>query len=512
MINIRRALFSVTDKSGLVDLARSLKKFNVEFIASGGTAAALTSASLPVTPVEKWTGHPEAMEGRIKTLHPRIHGGILARRDHAGDLDDLKRLGLDTIDLVVVNFYPFEQVLASGKPEEDIIEAIDVGGPSMVRAACKNHKHVIVLTDPRQYAELINLLDQNNGSVPEDFAKAAAARAFTRLVDYDSRVAEWFNGGNVESLVLQRVRPLRYGENPHQHGWLLSRWGASPSGLVAADQLAGKELSYNNLLDAEGSLRLLAEFDEPAAVIIKHVTPCGVGIADTTPKALELALMTDRVSAFGGIVALNREMDEATAAVLADMFLEVILAPGFTSAARTVFAKKKALRLITFDWNELKHRPPLEEIRPIWGGYLAQEADFGLPELNEMTVATKRSPTSTEWAAMKLAWKVCKHVRSNAIVFADERHTLGIGAGQMSRVDSAQIAVQKAAAAKLELYGCACGSDAFFPFRDGLDVAARAGATAVIQPGGSVRDDEVIAAADEHGMTMVFTGRRHFRH
>jgi phosphoribosylaminoimidazolecarboxamide formyltransferase/IMP cyclohydrolase len=281
---------------------------------------------------------------------------------------------------------------------------------------------------------------------------------------------------------------------------------------VAADQLAGKELSYNNLLDAEGALRLLAEFDEPAAVIIKHVTPCGAAVADNVARSLALALETDRVSAFGGIVALNREMDGKTAAVVGDMFLEVILAPRFTDEARAVFAKKKALRLIGFDWSELKTRPALTEIRPVWGGYLEQDADFGLPELREFRVVTKRAPTNGELAALTLAWKVCKHVRSNAIVFADENHTLGIGAGQMSRVDSARIAVEKAAAAKLDLAGCACASDAFFPFRDGLDVAARAGATAVIQPGGSVRDDEVIHAADEHGMTMVFTGRRHFRH
>lgn len=512
MIDIRRALFSVTDKTGLTDLARELSAHGVELLASGGTAAALDKAKLPVTPVEKWTGHPEAMDGRIKTLHPRIHGGILARRDHAGDLADMKRLHLEPIDVVVVNFYPFEQTLADGKSEEEIIEAIDVGGPSMVRAAAKNHRHVIVLTDPEQYAEFLELYRANNGTIPEEFARNCAARAFARLVSYDSAVAGWFNNGSVEGLILDQVRPLRYGENPHQRGWLLKRWGAVPSGLVSADQIAGKELSYNNLLDAEGALRLLAEFEEPAAVIIKHVTPCGVGVAENTARALSLALETDRVSAFGGIVALNREMDGKTADVLADMFLEVILAPHFTDEARAVFAKKKALRLITFDWNELKSRPALTEMRPIWGGYLAQDADFGMPELHDLKVVTKRAPTSGEMTALKLAWKVCKHVRSNAIVFADAKHTLGIGAGQMSRVDSAHIAVQKAAAAKLELFGSACASDAFFPFRDGLDVAARAGATAVIQPGGSVRDDEVIAAADEHGLAMVFTGRRHFRH
>lgn len=512
MINIRRALFSLTDKSGLAEFASELSARGVELLASGGTAAALQKANLPVTPVEKWTGHPEAMEGRIKTLHPRIHGGILARRDHDGDLADMARLSLEPIDVVVVNFYPFEQTLASGKPEEDIVEAIDVGGPSMVRAAAKNHRHVVVLTDPVQYAEFIDLYRANQGKIPEEFARRCAAEAFAKLVSYDSAVAGWFNNGHVQSVVLEQVRSLRYGENPHQRGWLFKKWRTNQEGLVAADQLAGKELSYNNILDAEGSLRLLAEFDEPAAVIIKHVTPCGVGVADGVDQALSLALETDRVSAFGGIIALNRIMDGKTAEVVADHFLEVVLAPHFTDEARAVFAKKKALRLITFEWDELKARTGLIEIRPVWGGYLAQEADFGLPELNDYKVVTKRKPTATEISAMTLGWKVCKHVRSNAIVFADARHTLGIGAGQMSRVDSAQIAVQKAGVAKLDLCGCACASDAFFPFRDGLDVAARAGATAVIQPGGSVRDDEVIAAADEHGMTMVFTGRRHFRH
>jgi phosphoribosylaminoimidazolecarboxamide formyltransferase / IMP cyclohydrolase len=512
MIEIRRALLSVSDKTGLVDLARALIARGVELIASGGTADTLHKAGLAVTPVELWTGHPEAMEGRIKTLHPRIHGGILARRDHAGDRADMQRFGLAPIDLVVVNFYPFAQTLASGKADDDIIEAIDVGGPSMVRAAAKNHAHVVVLTDPAQYEEFLAQFNAQNGKITKEFGRLCAARAFAALVAYDSGIAAWLNRGEIESLVLQRARPLRYGENPHQRGWLLQRYGDAAAGLVAADQVAGKELSYNNLLDAEGALRLLAEFETPTAVIIKHVTPCGVGCAPTIAEALKLALETDRTSAFGGIVALNREMDGEAAAVLADMFLEVILAPSFAAEARVVFAKKKALRLMTFDWKALQARQAAQELRPIWGGYLMQDADFGLPELQTLKVVTKRAPTERELAAMTLGWKVCKHVRSNAIVFADERHTLGVGAGQMSRVDSARIAVDKAATAGLVLRGSVCASDAFFPFRDGLDVAARAGATAVIQPGGSVRDEDVIAAADEQNIAMVFTGRRHFRH
>jgi phosphoribosylaminoimidazolecarboxamide formyltransferase/IMP cyclohydrolase len=512
MIEIRRAIISLSDKTGLPELERALAGRGVQLIASGGTATAIKAAGCPVTLVEEWTGHPEALEGRIKTVHPRIHGGILARRKHASDQADLARLKLEPIDLVIVNFYPFEQALATGKPEADIIESIDVGGPSMVRAACKNSQDVVVLTDPSQYAEFLELLNQNGGQAPVEYARRCAARAFAGLVAYDSVIARWFNEGQVEPLVLNRVRGLRYGENPHQKGWLLAPWGKPVSGLVAADQVSGKELSFNNLLDAEGALRLLAEFDETAAVIIKHVTPCGVGVGDTIAQALELALQTDRVSAFGGIVALNREMDEAAANVLADMFLEVILAPSFTPEARAVFVKKKALRLITFDLAELKSRVGGEELRAIWGGYLAQDMDFGFPEFDNLKVATKRAPTKDELVAMKLAWRVCKHVRSNAIVFADAKHTLGIGAGQMSRVDSANIAVQKAAAAKLNLHGSACASDAFFPFRDAFDVAAKAGASAVIQPGGSVRDEDTITAADEQNVAMVFTGRRHFKH
>jgi phosphoribosylaminoimidazolecarboxamide formyltransferase/IMP cyclohydrolase len=512
MIEIRRALLSVSDKTKLLDLARTLIRRNIQLIASGGTAKAIQEAGFPVTPVEDWTGHPEAMEGRIKTLHPRIHGGLLARRDNAGDLADMQRLGLQPIDLLVVNFYPFEKTLASGKPDEDIIEAIDVGGPSMVRAAAKNGIHVVVLTDPAQYEEFAALLDEHEGKVTEEFGKQCAARAFARLVTYDSAIASWLNKGSFQTLTLSQIRELRYGENPHQSASIYMKSGTDPAGLVAAEKLSGKQLSYNNMLDADGALKLLREFEQPAAVIVKHVTPCGVGVSDSVSEALALALETDRVSAFGGIVALNREMDRQTAEILSEMFLEIILAPSFTPQALEIFAKKKMLRLLTFDWSELQGLVASRELRAVWGGYLMQDTDLGLPELDQLQVVTKRSPTSAELDALKLAWKVCKHVRSNAIVFADSRHTLGIGAGQMSRVDSADLAVRKAVAAKLSLSGSVCASDAFFPFRDGLDIAAKAGATAMIQPGGSVRDEEVMAAANEYNMAMVFTGRRHFRH
>ncbi len=512
MITIRRALLSVSDKTGLLDLAHELSARNVELIASGGTAKSLRDAGLPVTLVEEWTGHPEALEGRIKTVHPRIHGGILVRRDHAGDIADMERLGLGPIDLVVVNFYPFQQTLASGKSHEQVIEAIDVGGPSMVRAACKNADYVVVLTSPQQYGGFLASYGENRGQVTREFARSCAAHAFTALVTYDSSIAEWMNGGAFRPFPLEAMRPLRYGENPHQSAWLARDTRLPVHGLIAADQVSGKELSYNNFLDADGALRLLAEFEGTAAVIIKHVTPCGVGEAATVAASLDRALKTDRVSAFGGIVAVNREFDLAAATVLSDIFLEIILAPSFTSEARAMLSKKKALRLIEFDWQALRATAESTQLRSVWGGYLVQTPDNDLTELSELRTVTARSPVPRESAALALAWKVCKHVRSNAIVFADEHGTLAIGAGQMSRVDSADLAVRKAAASGLSLAGSACASDAFFPFRDGLDIAARAGATSVIQPGGSVRDDEVIAAADEQNIAMVFTGRRHFKH
>lgn len=512
MIKIRRALFSVSDKSDLSELAKWLAAKDVELIASGGTAARLQESGLPVTPVEEWTGHPEAMDGRIKTLHPRIHGGILARRGHAGDAADSKRLNLEPIDLVVVNFYPFQETLKSKADESQIIEMIDVGGPSMVRAAAKNHRHVVVLTDPGQYEEFAALLLEHDGCIPEEYARACAEEAFSKLSAYDGGIADWLSGSRFHLLALEKVRDLRYGENPHQSGILYRVKDEPPSGLVAAEKLSGKKLSYNNLLDADGALRLLAEFEEPAAVIVKHVTPCGVGTADRISQALELALETDRISAFGGIVALNRPMEGETARLLKDIFLEVILAPAFSGDARQELSGKKALRLLEFDWEALCQRPAYRDIRRVWGGYLMQEADQELPELGSLKSVTDRPPTDEELKALELAWKVCKHVRSNAIVFCDGTHTLGIGAGQMSRVDAARLAVRKAEEAGLSLTGSVCASDAFFPFRDGLDVAARAGATAVIQPGGSVRDAEVIAAANQYNMAMVFTSRRHFRH
>lgn len=512
MIQIRCALLSVSDKTGLIELAGKLIERNVELIASGGTAKSLEAAGLPVTPVEKHTGHPEAMEGRIKTLHPRIHGGLLARRDHAGDLEDMSRLGLVPIDLLIVNFYPFEKTVAAGKSNEEITESIDVGGPSMVRAAAKNRQHVVVLTDPSQYDEFLSEYEKGAGQVTSEFGEKCGALAFRKLAAYDGAIATWLNQGEFHSLALDKVRDLRYGENPHQTAALYARAGTTAEGLIASDKLSGKQLSYNNLLDADGALSLLGEFDETACVIIKHVTPCGVGVGATPLQSVTTALKTDPVSAFGGIVALNRPLDKETAEVLSEIFLEIILAPSFTDEARDVLAKKKALRLISFDWSALRARGDRREIRHVWGGYLMQDADRGFPEWSDARVVTKRSPSTEELKALELGWKVCKHVRSNAIVFSSSSGTLGVGAGQMSRVDSARFAILKSQAVSLPLKNSVCASDAFFPFRDGLDLIADAGATAVVQPGGSVRDDEVIAAADEHNIAMLFTGRRHFKH
>lgn len=512
MITFRRALLSVSDKTGLIELARALHEFGIELIASGGTARALTSEGLPVTEVAEFTGHPEAMEGRIKTLHPRIHGGMLARRDHAGDMSDMKRLGLDPIDLLVVNFYPFAQTLALGKSDEETNENIDVGGPSMVRAAVKNRKHVAVLTNPNQYSEFISNLKSGEGAVTRDLADRLGRHAFIELVAYDGAIANWLNPGEFLALALHKSRELRYGENPHQKAALFAPYQTDSQGLVAADKLSGKQLSYNNLLDADGALSLLSEFDKCTCIIIKHVTPCGVGLGKSVMEAISTALKTDPVSAFGGIVAVNRPFDEEAASILSDIFLEIILAPSFTDGARAILAKKKALRLITFDKAALESRMATQELRAIWGGYLVQDKDLGFPEWADAKVVTKRSPTQEELAALRLGWCVTKHVRSNAIVFSSSDGTLGIGAGQMSRVDSTRFAILKAEAASLSLRGSVCASDAFFPFRDGLDLVAKAGATAVVQPGGSVRDDEVIEAANEHGIAMLFTGRRHFKH
>jgi len=519
---IRRALVSVSDKTGLPELGKFLAARGVEILSTGGSAKALRDAGVTVTEVSDYTGFPEMMDGRVKTLQPKIHGGILARRDAPGHVEAMQTHGIKPIDLVVINLYPFEATAAKGAGFEECIENIDIGGPALMRAAAKNHDFVAVATDPADYAALMDEMKANNGAVGADLRKRFAASAYARTGAYDAAISQWFARVNGEEfpprLVLAGVRrqALRYGENPHQRAAFYTD-GSNRPGIATARQVQGKELSYNNLNDADAAYELVAEFDRPAIVIVKHANPCGVATADSCADAWDKALACDPVSAFGGIIALNRTLDGAAAAKIAKIFSEVIIAPDADAEAKAILAKKKNLRLLLTG----RLPDPKDEgwvIRSLSGGYLVQSRDRSVFE-GELKVVTRRMPTKGEIADLMFAFTVCKHVKSNAIVYVKDRATVGIGAGQMSRVDSARIAVGKAAeAAKAAgksanpVVGSVVASDAFFPFADGLLAAAEAGATAVIQPGGSVRDDEVIKAADDKGLAMVFTGQRHFRH
>ena len=519
---IRRALVSVSDKTGLPELGKFLAARGVEILSTGGSAKALREAGVTVTEVSDYTGFPEMMDGRVKTLQPKIHGGILARRDAPGHVEAMQTHGIKPIDLVVINLYPFEAAVAKGAGFEECIENIDIGGPALIRAAAKNHDFVAVVTEPADYAALMDEMKANNGAVGADLKKRLAASAFARTGAYDAAISQWFARINGEEfpqrLVLAGVRrqALRYGENPHQRAAFYTD-GSNRPGIATARQVQGKELSYNNLNDADAAYELVAEFDRPAIVIVKHANPCGVATSDSCADAWDKALACDPVSAFGGIIALNRTLDGAAAAKIAEIFSEVIIAPDADAEAKAILAKKKNLRLLLTG----RLPDPKDEgwmIRSLSGGYLVQSRDRSVIE-GELKVVTRRMPTKGEIADLMFAFTVCKHVKSNAIVYVKDRATVGIGAGQMSRVDSARIAVGKAAeAAKAAgksanpVVGSVVASDAFFPFADGLLAAAEAGATAVIQPGGSVRDDEVIKAADDKGLAMVFTGQRHFRH
>jgi phosphoribosylaminoimidazolecarboxamide formyltransferase/IMP cyclohydrolase len=518
----RRALISVFDKTGLAELAQGLARLGVEMVSTGGTLQALRAAGLAVTAVSEVTGFPEILGGRVKTLHPRIHGGILAKRSEADHAAQLAAHGIDPIDLVVVNLYPFQQTVASGASFEEAIEMIDVGGPAMVRAAAKNFEGVAVMVDPADYPEVLAALESSEGGagvvgvVPEGLRRRLAVKAFRHTQGYDAAIAEWLEGTDAAeafparlAVDLTRTMELRYGENPHQGGAVYARSGG-PGVLGGFRQLQGKELSWNNLLDADAARKTAALFAEPAVVIVKHNNPCGVGRGSNLVEAYRRALATDPVSAFGSIIALNRPADGALAEALADLFVEVLLAPGFDAAARERFAAKKNLRLLECPL----YRPAAGEIelRPVDGGFLAQPPDAVPDDPSAWTCPTRRQPTPEERRALDLAWRVCRFVKSNAIVIANADQTVGIGAGQMSRVDSCRLATEKAREHGLELAGTAAASDAFFPFRDGLDTLAKAGVTAVVQPGGSKRDDEVIAAADEQGVAMLLTGVRHFRH
>jgi len=524
---ITRALLSVSDKTGLAELGRALARHGVELVSTGGTARVLRDEGLEVRDVSDLTGFPEMMDGRVKTLHPKVHGGLLAVRDNPDHAAAMAAHGIGAIDLVVVNLYPFAETVARGATRDEIIENIDIGGPSMVRSAAKNHAHVAIVTDPGDYPEIISALDANGGATSLDLRKRLAAKAFAATAAYDSMIAQWFAFGDqgqlfsdVLPLTMRRAQELRYGENPHQKAALYVPAGPHSRGIAQAEQVQGKELSYNNYNDADAALELVSEFAGrgPSCVIVKHANPCGVATAMTLLDAYQAALACDPVSAFGGIVAVNEPLTAQTADAITAIFTEVVIAPEADADARAIFARKKNLRLLLSGALPDAGRGGLT-LRSIAGGYLLQSRDNGRISREQLKVVTKRAPTDRELADCLFAWVVAKHVKSNAIVYARDGATAGIGAGQMNRLESARIAAWKArdAADKAgwpepRTIGSAVASDAFFPFADGLLAAVEAGATAVIQPGGSIRDDEVIAAADQAGLAMLFTGMRHFRH
>ena len=505
------ALLSVSDKTGLIEFAHSLHAFGVKIISTGGTAKTLADAGIPVTKVSDITGFPEVMDGRVKTLHPKIHGGILAVLNNDEHVKQMQDHGIEKIDIVVVNLYPFEQTAArDGVSYDDIIENIDIGGPAMVRASAKNHRFTTIVVNPAHYSTVIAHL-LTDGGVPVSFREQLAMEAFSHTAQYDARIAGYFaqhlgrTFPDETAIPLRIDQPLRYGENPHQQAVL---YGTFTS---IFRQLHGKELSYNNILDIDAAARLSLEFEEPTVVIVKHNNPCGVGSGSHLVEAYQKAFATDNVSPFGGIIAVNRPIDVAFANEVHSLFAEVLIAPSFDEDALAILAKKKDRRLMVVDPQKLRNASR-SDLRSVAGGFLAQESDAILYNQADVRVVTTIKPTDDQRDAMLYAWKIATHVKSNAIVYASHDRSLAIGAGQMSRIDSARIAVRKAQDAGVDLTGCAVASDAFFPFADGLLQAAEAGAACVIQPGGSVRDEEVIAAANDKGLAMMFTGTRHFRH
>ena len=523
---IRRALISVSDKTGLEDLGRKLAAMNIEILSTGGTAKALRAAGVTVKDVSDETGFPEIMDGRVKTLHPAIHGGLLAVRSNKEHLQAMQAHNIAGIDMLVVNLYPFEATLAAGKSYDDCVENIDIGGPAMTRAAAKNHASVTVVTSPQEYEQVLAEMAANDGATTAELRRQLAARAYARTAAYDAAISNWLldKTGQTDSAFRtmggEKIQSLRYGENPHQ--WAaFYRAGQARPGVTTARQIQGKELSYNNINDTDAAYECVAEFPSdgpPACVIVKHANPCGVATAATMREAYGLALRCDPVSAFGGIIALNQPLDGETATEIVKIFTEVIVAPGASDEALSIIATKKNLRLLLTDGLPDPRAPGLA-IKTVSGGFLVQSRDNGNVDDVELKVVTKRAPTDAEMADMRFAFKVAKHVKSNTIVYVKDGATVGVGAGQMSRVDSARIAAAKsvdaAKSAGIEtplVKGSVVASDAFFPFADGLLQAVEAGASAVIQPGGSMRDDEVIKAADDAGLAMVFTGMRHFRH
>ena len=525
LVPIGRALISVSDKTGLLDLARALAGLGVDLISTGGTSAMLRQAGLAVRDVSDVTGFPEMMDGRVKTLHPNVHGGLLALRDDDEHLLAMAAHGIEPIDLLIVNLYPFEQTVAAGADHATCIENIDIGGPAMIRAASKNHRFVTVVTDPMDYDSLLAQLKANDGATTMAFRQKLALTAYSRTAAYDTAVSTWLAGEIKEpapryrSFAGKLAQTLRYGENPHQAAAFYVD-GTRRPGVATARQWQGKELSYNNINDTDAAFELVAEFagGAPACAIIKHANPCGVATAGSLTEAYLRAYHCDQTSAFGGIVALNQVLDAATAEEIVKIFTEVVIAPEATDEARAIFAAKKNLRLLTTGALPDAKAKGLA-FKQVAGGFLVQDRDSGHVVPTDLKVVTKRAPSAEELRDLMFAWTVAKHVKSNAIVYVKDGATVGVGAGQMSRVDSTRIAAQKARdmAEALGLpspltKGAVVASDAFFPFADGLITAAEAGATAIIQPGGSMRDDEVIAAADARGLAMVFTGQRHFRH
>ncbi len=517
---ISRALVSVSDKTGVVDFCRTLNQLGIEILSTGGTFKILTENNITAIEVADYTGFPEMMDGRVKTLHPKIHGGILARRG----IDDAVMADNDirAIDMVVVNLYPFEATIA--KPDcdfETAIENIDIGGPTMIRAAAKNHADVAIIVNPSDYPEILKELNNANGALSGATRFNLALKSFEHTARYDTAIATYLSKVNnaqfPETLNLQfyQQQTLRYGENPHQNAAFYVEKNSAIGTISSAKQLQGKELSYNNIADADAALECVKSFSEkPTCVIVKHANPCGVAQSDNLLTAYDLAYKTDPTSAFGGIIAFNRELDEKTATeIVARQFVEVIIAPSVSEAAQTILATKQNVRVLaTGDWTIQTNTSIEFDYKRVAGGLLVQDRDTGIVLPSDMKVVTKRTPTEQEWADLLFAWKVAKFVKSNAIVYCKNGQLIGVGAGQMSRIYSAKIAGIKANDAGLEVPGSAMASDAFFPFRDGIDAAAEAGITAVIQPGGSMRDQEVIDAADEHGIVMLFTGMRHFRH
>ncbi|HWJ01207.1 MAG TPA: bifunctional phosphoribosylaminoimidazolecarboxamide formyltransferase/IMP cyclohydrolase [Burkholderiales bacterium] len=519
MSKVRRALLSVSDKSGIVELARALGALGVELVSTGGTAKLLRKEGIAATEVSSYTGFPEMLDGRVKTLHPKIHAGLLARRDDPAHVAALQGAGIGTIDLLVVNLYPFQATVAD--PEcrfEDAIENIDIGGPAMLRSAAKNHSGVAVVVDPADYARVLDEI-RSGGEVSAATRFELAAKVFAHTAAYDGAIANYLSSLDaarrrreypaVLNLQFRKLEDLRYGENPHQSAAFYRDDRATPGGIAAYRQVQGKELSYNNIADADAAWECVKSFTDPACVIVKHANPCGAAVADTLAEAYAKAFKTDPVSAFGGILAFNRALDAHTAEALSAQFAEVVIAPRVEAEAQKVFSRKANLRVLEVP---LVHGAQAHDYQRVGGGLLVQTSDSRPLDAKDFKLVTRAAPSEAQRSDLVFAWCVAKYVKSNAIVFCRDRATLGVGAGQMSRVDSVRIAAMKASAAGLSLQGSVVASDAFFPFRDGLDALAEAGATAVIQPGGSVRDAEVIAAADERGIAMIFTGVRHFRH